>query len=59
MPATIRIKVRKDLGRVYHNFLKREARLIETLDKREKDGKNFNRENNWQETNSIGRVWSF
>lgn len=58
MPTT-HIKIKKDLGRAYHNFLKREARLIQALDKREKDGKNFDRQTNWVETNSTGRVWSF
>ena len=56
--ATMQVKMKKDMGRVWHNFLKREVKLIEALDKRDKQ-KNFDRESNWSETNNVGRVWSF
>lgn len=59
MSATMRIRIKRDMGRVYHNFLKREANLIKALDKRNKEGKSFDRGNNWSETNTVGRIWSF
>lgn len=59
MPTTMHIRIKRDMGRVYHNFLKREANLIKALDKINKKGKGFDRGNNWTETNAVGRVWSF
>lgn len=59
MTTTVRVNIKKDLGRAYHEFLKREAWLVKALDKRDKEGKGFDRESNWSETNTVGRVWSF